>query len=64
MSFFYSLKSSKNHDWYMLCMAESLQCSPETTTTLLIGYTPTQNKKLKKKRITIGDSTGHSNYWF
>ena len=25
-------------------MEESLHCSPETTTTLLIGYTPTQNK--------------------
>ena len=28
-------------------MAESLQCSPEAVTTLLIGYTPIQNKKLK-----------------
>ena len=27
-------------------MAESLCCSPETVTTLLIGYTPIQNKKL------------------
>ena len=26
-----------------LCMAESLCCSPGTTTTLLIGYTPIQN---------------------
>ena len=26
-----------------VCMAESLCCSPETTTTLLIGYTPMQN---------------------
>ena len=25
-------------------MAESLQCSPETVTALLIGYTPIQNK--------------------
>ena len=34
------------------CMAESLHCSPQTITTLLIGYTPIQNKKLKvwKKR--------------
>ena len=30
-----------------LCMAESLCCSPETTTTLLIGYTTIQNKKFK-----------------
>jgi hypothetical protein len=35
-----------------LCMAELLPCSPETTTTLLIGYTPTQNKMLKKNSIT------------
>ena len=28
-------------------MAESLRCSPEMTTTLLINYTPIQNKKLK-----------------
>ena len=26
-----------------VCMAEFLHCSPETITTLLIGYTPTQN---------------------
>ena len=26
-----------------VCMAESLPCSPETTTTLLIGSTPVQN---------------------
>ena len=31
-------------------MAESLPCSPETITRLLIGYIPIQNKKLKKKR--------------
>jgi hypothetical protein len=29
-------------------MGETLHCSCETTTTLLIGYTPTQNKVLKK----------------
>ena len=34
-------------------MAESLCSSPETITTLLIGYTPIQNKKLKKKKIYI-----------
>ena len=32
-----------------ICMAESLQCSPETITTLLIGYTLIQNKKIKKQ---------------
>ena len=31
-------------------MAESLHCSPETITILLIDYTPIQNKKLKKKK--------------
>ena len=30
-----------------ICLAESLHCSPETTTTLLVGYTPIQNKKFK-----------------
>ena len=30
------------------CMAECLYCSPETITTLLISYTPTKNKTLKK----------------
>ena len=30
-----------------LCMAESLCYSPETTTILLIGCTPIQNKKFK-----------------
>ena len=34
-----------------ICMGETLHCSCETTTTLLIGYTPTQNKKLKKNKI-------------
>ena len=33
-----------------ICMAESLHCSPETLTTLLISYTPRQTKKLKKKK--------------
>jgi len=28
-----------------ICMAESLCCPRETITTLLIGYTPIQNKK-------------------
>ena len=31
-----------------ICMAASLSCSPETITTLLIGYTQIQNKTLKK----------------
>ena len=35
-----------------VCMAESLHCSPETVTTLVISYTPIQNvfgvKKINK----------------
>ena len=31
-----------------ICMAASLHCLPEMITTLLIGYTPIQNKKLKR----------------
>ena len=31
-----------------ICVAESLCCSPEIITTLLIGYTPMQNKKFFK----------------
>ena len=34
-------------------MAESLPCSPEAMTTLLIGYTPIKNKKFKKKVIVL-----------
>ena len=30
-----------------ICMAESLPCSPETITTLLISYTLIQNKQFK-----------------
>ena len=33
-----------------ICMAESLPRSPEIITTLLIGYIPIQNKKLKVKK--------------
>ena len=32
-----------------ICMAEFLHCSSKTITTLLTGYTPIQNKKLKKE---------------
>ena len=31
--------------WIYICVAESIRCSPESITTLLIGFTPTQNKK-------------------
>ena len=35
-----------------VCTAESLHCSPETVTTLLIGYTPIQKKSLRRKFTT------------
>ena len=35
------------------CMTESLLLSPETITTLLIGYTPIQNKTFKKYWNTV-----------
>ena len=34
-------------------MPESLHCSPETVTTLLIGYTSIQNKKFNKKKSCL-----------
>jgi len=34
-----------------ICMTESLRCSPEIITALLIGYTPTQKVKMKKKGV-------------
>ena len=36
-----------------ICTAESLSCSPETVITVLIGYIPIQNKKLKEKRCLL-----------
>ena len=33
-----------------MCMAESLPCSPETITTLLISYAPIKNKKFNAKK--------------
>ena len=36
-----------------ICMVESLHCSPETITTLLITYTPKQNKKFFFKKKTL-----------
>ena len=32
-----------------VCVAESLLCPPETSTTLSPGYIPRQNKQLKKR---------------
>ena len=38
---------------YVLYMTEPLYCPPETITTLLIGYTPIQNKKLNLKKMIL-----------
>ena len=35
-----------------ICITESLCCTPETNTTLLIDYTSIENKNLKKERGT------------
>ena len=35
-----------------VCMTESLCCPSETVKTLLLDYTPTQNKKLTKELKT------------
>ena len=41
-----------------ICIAKSLLCSPETITTLLIGYTPIkQKKKFQNKRLIVQIST-------
>ena len=42
--FRFVILKKKKHKTLGLRMAESLCCSPETTTTLLIGSTPIQNK--------------------
>ena len=49
------MKSQRNYVIKMsnpicICMAKSLCCIPETSTTLLVGYTPVKNKKVKKKK--------------
>ena len=45
------------------CMAESQSYSSETITTLLISYTPIQNKK-EKKRKTQFHRSGCTSCWF
>ena len=37
------------------CMAESLCCTPETITTLLVDYSPIQNKKFNKRKSVTHD---------
>ena len=36
-----------------ICMAESLHCSPEIITTLLVSYTPIQKKKFKNIKYSV-----------
>ena len=36
-----------------ICMAESLSCPPETITALLIGHTPTQNKRFNFQKVSF-----------
>ena len=43
-------KKNKTAAASLLCVAESLHCSPEAITTLLISYPPTQNKKVFKNK--------------
>jgi len=40
-------KGMGENGYTYICMVESLHCSPEITRTLLISYTPIQNKKFK-----------------
>ena len=45
------MRGSLGENEYMYkCMAESLHCSPETITILLMRYTPVKNKKFKLKK--------------
>jgi len=43
-------EGSLGENGYMFMYGWVLCCPPETTTTLLIGYTPIKNKKLKKNK--------------
>ena len=50
-----------------ICMAEFLCCSPETITTWLIGYTPTQNEKFKvwgKNKLTMRKQKKNSRIFY
>ena len=54
-------EGSLGKNGYLECMAEFLSCSLETVTTLLISYTPIQNKlKKKKRKQRVGPSEGRS----
>ena len=46
-----------------ISMAESFRCSPELITTLLTGYTPTHNKKFKKRAAILATKEGNIGKW-
>ena len=52
-------------EWIRVYIAESLCCSPETITTLLISYIPIQNKKFKRKKTNKqkDQRTNHTKCW-
>ena len=46
------------------CMSESLHCSPETSTALLVSYTPIQNVLgAKNKQMKIKENKNDPSYW-
>ena len=47
-----------------ICMTESLCCLPATITTLLISYTPIQDKKLRKSMATIENGFLRVPLWY
>ena len=52
--------SLEEKGYIYICMAEFLCCLLETTTTLLIGYTPIKSKKFKKKNV---EKCFAENFW-
>ena len=44
----YSGKEYEKHIYIYICITESLCCTPETNTTLLINYTPIKKKQTNK----------------
>jgi len=59
-----SVMCQPGRGWMDTCihMAESLHCSPETITILLIGYIPIQNKKFKRKKFLTNKSPGTDSF--
>ena len=55
-------ESDMTEQLHFMRVAESLCCSPETITALLISYTPIQNKKKKVKKNFRYGKTEHKIY--